>query len=78
MCVDVTGEPTVVFEYYIELADGCGLMLLGGFDLNNDSVVCMQDMSEWMNDPVDLNGDETVCSQDATLLLRAIDIYQNR
>ncbi|MBX3353000.1 MAG: hypothetical protein KF684_08685 [Phycisphaeraceae bacterium] len=78
VCVDVTGEPTVVFEYYIELADGCGLMLLGGFDLNNDSVVCMQDMSEWMNDPVDLNGDETVCSQDATLLLRAIDIYQNR
>lgn len=74
---DVTGTPTVDFDYRINLIDICEEQLLGRFDLNSDNSVDNDDMGEWLLSPCDLNDDSNVDEDDADLLLQAIGVYQS-
>lgn len=76
-CEDVSGDPDADFLYGFELLDGCELMLLSTYDLNSDDTLCAADIAEWTLNPVDFNNDSAADGDDATLLLGAVNAYNN-
>lgn len=81
-CTEVDGQPAVEdFDngtndyFYFQTADGCSLMLLSMFDLNEDQDLCEEDAAAWSANPVDLNGDTYANSTDLAGIFTAIDRY---
>lgn len=74
---DVAGSPAADFEYFIEIADGCALMLLSTYDLNHDDTLCSQDIAEWTTNPVDFNNDSAADGDDVALLMGAVNAYND-
>lgn len=52
-------------------------MMLSSFDLNNDDTLCAGDIAEWTLNPVDFNNDSAADGDDATLLINAVNAYNN-
>lgn len=65
------------FSYIFYAEDGCGLELLGGYDLNLDNTLCSGDIAEWLSNPRDLNGDGVADSDDCAQLLQAVTLYDS-
>lgn len=76
-CTDVAGPTNANFTYEFWLLDGCELMLLSTYDLNSDDTLCPADIACWTANPVDLNNDSNADGDDVTLLINAVNAYNN-
>ena len=77
-CEQVSGTPAISdFEYTFSVRWDCEAGMMRVFDLNGDSTLNTGDASTWAAQPVDLDQNGAVASPDLTLLLQAVDTYQN-